>query len=155
MDMNINLRVKEVRLLNKMNKKEFSSFINIDNSQYTKIEQGKISPTLSQLVEISSKFRISLNWLIAGEGEKLMAKEEGDIKPYVQPENPNDGISERHGDYITKYAYLEKQLKEMENHVESLKEMLKEKQLIINEKDAIIHEKNQIIDALKPDNKTR
>lgn len=64
MSIDIGLKIKELRKLNKMTQIEFSNEINIDNSQLSKIEQGKLMPTLSQLMEISSKFNRSLDWLV-------------------------------------------------------------------------------------------
>ena len=63
----IGLKIKELRKLNKLTQVEFSSEINIDNSQLSKIEQGKLMPTLNQLMEISSKFKKSLDWLVNNE----------------------------------------------------------------------------------------
>lgn len=64
MNTNIGLKIKELRKLNKLTQVEFSSEIDIDNSQLSKIEQGKLMPTLNQLLEISSKFGKSLDWLV-------------------------------------------------------------------------------------------
>lgn len=66
--MSISLRIKEIRNRNKMSGKEFSFLLGIDNSQFSKIEQGKLMPTLNQIMEISSNFNISLDWLLNGEG---------------------------------------------------------------------------------------
>ncbi|AJW62999.1 HTH-type transcriptional regulator ImmR [Elizabethkingia miricola] len=59
----IGLRIKELRKEKKLTQVEFSNEIGIDNSQLSKIEQGKIMPTLIQLMEIASKFNISLDWI--------------------------------------------------------------------------------------------
>lgn len=61
--MSISLKIKELRKLKKLTQKEFSSIIKIDDSQFSKIEQGKLQPTLTQLMEISSNFNISLDEL--------------------------------------------------------------------------------------------
>lgn len=66
----IGLRIKELRVEKKLTQKEFSEKIHIDNSQLSKIEQGKLLPTLSQLLEISSIFEISMDWL-TGDGSML------------------------------------------------------------------------------------
>lgn len=151
--MGINLRIKEVRQTNKMNKKEFSSFLKIDNSQYSKIELGKLMPTVSQLVEISSKFNVSLDWLITGSGEKpmILGGERGEttVKAYELPISSGNIISEPGSEYLTRYEDQEREINYLKMRVESLENTLKEKQLIIDEKDAIIHEKNEIIETLK------
>ncbi|PWN62277.1 XRE family transcriptional regulator [Chryseobacterium oncorhynchi] len=63
----IGLRIKELRKQNSLTQMEFSSKIQIDNSQLSKIEQGKLLPTLSQLMEMSSIFKKSLDWLVGNE----------------------------------------------------------------------------------------
>ncbi|MCL1664076.1 helix-turn-helix transcriptional regulator [Elizabethkingia ursingii] len=63
MNEGIGLRIKELRKEKKLTQVEFSNEIGIDNSQLSKIEQGKIMPTLIQLMEIASKFNISLDWI--------------------------------------------------------------------------------------------
>jgi transcriptional regulator with XRE-family HTH domain len=68
--MSIGLRIKELRLEKKMKSREFAMAINIDNSQYSKIENGKLDPTIEHLMEIYSKFNVSIDWLLMGEGVK-------------------------------------------------------------------------------------
>lgn len=65
----IGLKIKELRKDKKLTQIEFSSKIGIDNSQLSKIEQGKLMPTLSQLLEISSIFKVSLDWLPSKENK--------------------------------------------------------------------------------------
>ena len=60
-------KIKELRKGENLTQKEFSDKIGIDNSQLSKIEQGKLMPTLSQLLEISSVFGVSLDWLTGKE----------------------------------------------------------------------------------------
>ncbi|AKQ39431.1 transcriptional regulator [Riemerella anatipestifer Yb2] len=59
----IGLKIKELRKEKNLTQMEFSEKIGVDNSQLSKIEQGKLSPTLNQLLEISSIFNVSLDWL--------------------------------------------------------------------------------------------
>lgn len=61
--MSIALKIKELRKSEKLTQKEFSAKIKVDDSQFSKIEQGKLQPTLTQLMEISSIFNISLDEL--------------------------------------------------------------------------------------------
>lgn len=70
--MDINLRIKELRSQKKMTQLEFSSLFGVDNSQFSKIEGGKLQPTLSLLMEISSKLDVSADWLLTGKGEMLV-----------------------------------------------------------------------------------
>jgi transcriptional regulator with XRE-family HTH domain len=80
--MPISLKIKELRKSNKLTQKEFSSIIKVDDSQFSKIEQGKLQPTLTQLMEISSNFDISLDELCF------------DKEPMLKSQNPADFIAE-------------------------------------------------------------
>lgn len=59
----IGLKIRELRKENMLTQMDFSLKIGIDNSQLSKIEQGKLMPTLGQLLEISSIFNKSMDWL--------------------------------------------------------------------------------------------
>lgn len=67
--MNIYLKLSEIREYNGLSKGAFADSVGIDRSQYSKIENGKLTPTVNQLMEISSIYKVSLDWLIAGKGE--------------------------------------------------------------------------------------
>lgn len=67
--MSLSLRIKELRELKGLSKGAFADTIKIDRSQFTKIEGGKLTPTIAQLMEISSIFNVSIDWLLTGEGE--------------------------------------------------------------------------------------
>lgn len=62
--MDISLRIKELREAEGLSKKAFSESIGIDNSQYGKIENGKLLPTIGLIMEISSKYNISTDSLL-------------------------------------------------------------------------------------------
>lgn len=66
----IGLKIKELRKHVKLNQVEFSASFGIDNSQLSKIEQGKLMPTLNQLLELSSIYEKSLDWFTGKEEEK-------------------------------------------------------------------------------------
>lgn len=65
--MSITLRIKELRKSKNITQKEFSTILKIDNSQYSKIESGKLQPTIQQLIDISSNFNVSIDWICFGE----------------------------------------------------------------------------------------
>jgi transcriptional regulator with XRE-family HTH domain len=67
--MDIHFRIKELREQKKLSKKDFAAKIGVDNSQYGKFETGKLTPTIQHLMEISSNFGISVDWLLTGEGD--------------------------------------------------------------------------------------
>lgn len=64
--MDISLRIKELRKSKNLTQKDFSAVIKVDTSQFSKIESGKLQATLQQLMDISSNFDVSLDWLCFG-----------------------------------------------------------------------------------------
>lgn len=97
------LKIKELRKEKKISQKELSEKIGIDNSQLSKIEQGKMMPTLLQLMEISSIFNVSLDWLTGRE----------EVKEAIQQDPPaaNNELVEL---LREKAAILEGQIKDKE-----------------------------------------
>ncbi|RWX03398.1 XRE family transcriptional regulator [Flavobacterium cerinum] len=86
--MTIHLRIKDLRKQNNMTQLEFSSKIGVDNSQYSKIERGILEPTLSLLLEISSKFNVSLDWIATG--VEPANKSLNDVKVVVSTDKTKD-----------------------------------------------------------------
>lgn len=66
--MSINLRIKELREKNNLSQKDFAFVIGVDNSQFSKIEQGKLMPTVQHIMEICSNFEVDAEWLLTGKG---------------------------------------------------------------------------------------
>lgn len=64
--MSISLRIKELIKRDKISQKDLSSILMIDTSQFSKIVNGKLQPTLNQLMELSSIFKVSLDWICFG-----------------------------------------------------------------------------------------
>lgn len=62
--MEIGSRIREAREALKISQKELAEKISMDPSQYSKIERGKVMPTVNQLLEISTIFNISVDSLI-------------------------------------------------------------------------------------------
>ncbi|WP_312207736.1 helix-turn-helix transcriptional regulator [Empedobacter sp.] len=62
--MSISLKIKELRKQKKLTQDEFSSMIGVDNSQLSKIERGVLRPTLEHILEISSKFNVTTDYLL-------------------------------------------------------------------------------------------
>ena len=80
--MDISLRIKELRNKKKLGSGAFADLIKVDRSQYSKLESGKLAPTVSQIMEISSIFNVSIDWLL--KGEKVVIKDvDSSIKDYV------------------------------------------------------------------------
>jgi phage repressor protein C with HTH and peptisase S24 domain len=84
--MSISLKIKELRKFKKLTQKEFASLIKVDDSQLSKIEQGKLQPTLTQLMEISSNFNISLDELCFDKEHVLKFDHTKDTTPELKYE---------------------------------------------------------------------
>lgn len=57
------LKIKGLIAKKNMSQKEVSNCLGIDSSQFSKIVTGKLQPTLSQVMDISSFFSVSMDWL--------------------------------------------------------------------------------------------
>ena len=92
--MDIYLRIKELREQKKLSKKDFAAKIGVDNSQYGKFESGKLTPTIQHLMEISSNFDASIDWLLSGKGTMLKAgdKKNNQDKEVVAYLSASEGI---------------------------------------------------------------
>lgn len=62
--MNIAHRIKQLRTLKKLSQKQVALDIGIDQGQYSRIESGKVEPTLASLQKIARVFGISLSELL-------------------------------------------------------------------------------------------
>ena len=62
----IGWRIRSIRNAHGYNSGDFADRLNIDRSQYSKIENGRISPTLAQCIHICAVFSASMDWLIFG-----------------------------------------------------------------------------------------
>ncbi len=62
--MHIGLKIKKLRKERGMSQTKLSELIKMDNSQLSKVENGKLTPTIEQIVAISSIFNVSADWLM-------------------------------------------------------------------------------------------
>lgn len=142
--MDICLRIKELRKSVRLTGKEFSRTLGIDNSQYSKIESGKLTPTIQQLLEISSHYNASIDWLLTGEGKMLRTRENAIRQAIVGNNNiqamGNSSVDARHY-YSDSPDVLRAQIEEKDK-------LLAEKETRIKEKDAQIKEKDTQINKL-------
>lgn len=67
--MYIGLKIKDLRKSKKISQKELAERIGIDNSQLSKIEQGKLQPTIQQIIDLSSIFEVPTDWLLQNQEE--------------------------------------------------------------------------------------
>ncbi len=68
---NISDRFKIIRKELKLNQIEFSKQLDVSHQTISQIENAIIAPSLNIVCNIVSKYRISYNWLLDGEGEML------------------------------------------------------------------------------------
>jgi transcriptional regulator with XRE-family HTH domain len=82
--MSISLRIKELRKSKNITQKDFSASIKVDNSQFSKIESGKLQPTIQQLMDISSNFGITMDWLCFGTKSATIGTSEASDQNYQE-----------------------------------------------------------------------
>lgn len=64
--MTIGQRIRQAREFKGLKQKDFAVILEIDQSQYSKIENDKLMPTLLQITDISKHLDCSLDWLVLG-----------------------------------------------------------------------------------------
>lgn len=64
--MSIGLRIKELRIKKNISIRDLSKEIGIDPSQFSKIEKDKLKLTIPRVVELSSFFNVSTDYLLTG-----------------------------------------------------------------------------------------
>lgn len=62
----IGRRVRELR--GKSQQDDFSRLLGISQSQLSKIERGKLAPSIEVLTKLSEKFSRSVDWILRGSG---------------------------------------------------------------------------------------
>ena len=64
--MAIGLRIKKLRA--NMFQEELDAYLQVSQGHLSKIERGKIAPSLQMLILLSDRFRKSVDWILRGEG---------------------------------------------------------------------------------------
>lgn len=67
-------KIREIRLVYDLSQLEFAQKLGIDSSQYSKIERDLLLPTLTQVMDIMSIFKINATWLFEDHGKMLKEK---------------------------------------------------------------------------------
>ena len=62
----IGSRIKKLR--GNMLQEELATYLDVSQGHLSKIERGKIAPSLEILVLLSDRFRKSVDWILRGEG---------------------------------------------------------------------------------------
>lgn len=78
---NIGDRIRDLRSNTRLNQSDLARLLNVDQSQYSKIENNKLLPTLSQVVNISKILQQSLDTIILG-AEKSSSHTENYLEMY-------------------------------------------------------------------------
>ena len=58
--MNIAQKIKDIRISKNLSQKEIALSVGIDRGQYSRIENGKVEPTLSSLEKISKALGVQI-----------------------------------------------------------------------------------------------
>lgn len=109
--MSISLRIKELRKLKKITQKDLSTTIKVDTSQFSKIESGKLQPTIQQLMDISSTFGVTMDWLCFGNDEISHDKSERSIENYKELAEARKAIIDYQKEEIDQMKKIIKELK--------------------------------------------
>lgn len=83
-------RFKQARKKIGLNQGEFGKNIGCGRSNISQIENGLFFPTASLLMELKSKFNVSLDWLFSGEGSMFIEEKEKNIDLLDFKEYSND-----------------------------------------------------------------
>ena len=72
----LNSRIRFIRDYLKRNQIDFSAEIGMSQSEYSKIELGKVKPSRTVLYAMMAQFAINPDWITTGEGEMFLSAEE-------------------------------------------------------------------------------
>lgn len=76
----IGLRMRKIRKTLGFTQVKMVSFFEIGRANYSRIEKGEIFPSPTILHTLCKKFNISLDWLIANEGQMFLMEKQDSIK---------------------------------------------------------------------------
>ncbi|MCP4221082.1 MAG: helix-turn-helix transcriptional regulator [bacterium] len=81
-------RLKLIREMHKMNRKDMAAFLQVTSSSYSKNESGTNIPSKRGLAALFNKLGISMNWFIFGRGPIYFKEEEKQAPPPPPPPPP-------------------------------------------------------------------
>lgn len=88
---NVSARVRKTREALGLNPRQFALSVDLNPSNYYKVESGKLGVKTTSLQIISEKYGVSLQWLLTGEGEMFTTGHSGTVNeppsPYVKAPN--------------------------------------------------------------------
>jgi len=62
----IGSRIKKLR--GTVLQEELAAYLDVSQGHLSKIERGKVAPSLEMLISLSDRFRKSVDWILRGEG---------------------------------------------------------------------------------------
>ncbi|TCL54025.1 helix-turn-helix protein [Hydrogenispora ethanolica] len=69
-------RLLAIRNLYKLNQTDFGAEIGMSQSNYSKIELGKVKPSKTVLYALMARFAINPDWVLTGQGEMFLSAED-------------------------------------------------------------------------------
>ena len=89
----IGMKMRKIRKMLGYTQVQMVAFFDIGRANYSRIEKGEIFPTPTILNTLSKEFHVSLDWLIANEGEMfIITNQEQDEKKTLDPGKHNQEI---------------------------------------------------------------
>jgi transcriptional regulator with XRE-family HTH domain len=89
----IGMKMRKIRKMLGYTQVQMVAFFDIGRANYSRIEKGEIFPTPTILNTLSKEFHVSLDWLIANEGEMFIMTNQGqDEKKIPDPGKHNQEI---------------------------------------------------------------
>lgn len=105
-------KIKEARTALKISQKVLAESLGIDPSQFSKIESGKIMPTLLQMIDIGKKLNKPIDWFIDNYADIEIRQVSYDQNFKEQYEQAKLNI-----ELLQKIESLKDQIKVLENNV--------------------------------------
>lgn len=89
------MKMRKIRKALGYTQVQMVSFFEIGRANYSRIEKGEIFPTAAILNALSREFHVSLDWLIANEGEMfILQKQKKDATDNLDPGKHSQEISD-------------------------------------------------------------
>lgn len=80
----IGLRLKEVRLTNRLSQRELGQRLNTSTGHISWLEAGKAMPGGELLLQLHREFAVDLNWLLTGEEQGFLPEQgEGEVRRLI------------------------------------------------------------------------
>ncbi len=70
------IKLFELRVEQNLSQREMAKKLNISQGTYNNWENGKTEPSISDLIEISKMFKVSVDYLIGNQEEEVSVKED-------------------------------------------------------------------------------